>query len=53
MVPGATGLVEPCDIVLCEELGYPEERIVKGTVSSPPEAKSGMFSLVIGNLERG
>jgi cobalt-precorrin-7 (C5)-methyltransferase len=40
-----------CDIVLCEELGYPEERIVKGTVSSPPEAKSGMFSLVIGNLE--
>jgi len=38
------------DIVLCEELGYPNERIVKGTVSSPPEIKSGMFSLVIGNL---
>lgn len=41
----------PCDIVLCEELGYPGERIVKGSVSSPPEAESGMFSLVIGSLD--
>jgi cobalt-precorrin-7 (C5)-methyltransferase len=41
-----------CEIVLCEELGYPAERIAKGTVAAPPGAKSGMFSLVIGNFGR-
>lgn len=39
-----------CDIVLCEELGYPDERIERGTVALPPEAESDMFSLVIGYL---
>lgn len=41
-----------CEIVLCEELGYPAERIARGTVAEPPEVRSGMFSLVIGRTGR-
>lgn len=34
-------------ITLCEGLGYPEERIVTGTVDSPPVPRSELYSLVI------
>jgi len=38
----------PCTIALCEDLGYPAERIVRGTPGEPPVAHSRLFSLVIG-----
>jgi cobalt-precorrin-7 (C5)-methyltransferase len=39
-----------CDIAICEDLGYPGERIEIGTALSPPAAMSGLFSLVLGRL---
>jgi len=39
-------------ITLCENLGYPEERIESGTRESPPLPGTGLYSLVI-RLERG
>lgn len=38
-------------IVLAENLGYPEERIVRGSPADPPVPESGMFCLVLGVLE--
>ncbi|WP_174590328.1 cobalt-precorrin-7 (C(5))-methyltransferase [Methanocella conradii] len=35
-----------CMIAVCEELGYESERIEAGTATSPPEAKSRLFSIV-------
>ena len=35
-------------VALCEELGYPAERIVVGTVERPPEVRSPLFIVVIG-----
>lgn len=43
---------EEVAIVLCENLGYPDERITSGTPASPPSPISGMFCLVVGVLER-
>lgn len=40
----------PCTIALCEDLGYPAERIIRGTPDLPPEARSRLFSLVIGDF---
>jgi len=42
---------EGIEIVLCENLGYPDERIVRGTPANPPSPESGMFCLVVGVLE--
>ena len=39
-----------CSIALCEDLGYPAERIVRGTPANPPEIRSRLFSLVIGRF---
>jgi cobalt-precorrin-7 (C5)-methyltransferase len=39
-----------CTIVLCEDLGYPGERITRGTPDAPPAARSRLFSLVIGDF---
>ena len=39
-----------CTIALCEDLGYPEERITRGTPESPPRARSRLFSLVVGRF---
>jgi len=39
-----------CDIAVCENLGYPEERIEVGSVASPPAVSSSLFSLVIGTF---
>ncbi|HMA04848.1 MAG TPA: cobalt-precorrin-7 (C(5))-methyltransferase [Methanomicrobiales archaeon] len=40
----------PCTIALCENLGYPEERIILGTPDRPPAGGSRLFSLVIGRI---
>lgn len=39
-----------CDMAVCENLGYPEERIEVGSVASPPLVSSSLFSLVIGKF---
>ena len=40
----------PVKVAVCENLGYPEERIEVGAVESPPQVTSGMYSLIIGNF---
>jgi prephenate dehydratase len=35
-------------IAVCEQLAYPDERIVVGTTRNPPDAKSNLFSVMIG-----
>lgn len=40
----------PCSIALCEDLGYPAERITLGTPGEPPITRSKLFSLVIGRF---
>lgn len=40
----------PATIALCEDLGYPAERITTGTPDAPPAARSRLFSLVIGDF---
>jgi cobalt-precorrin-7 (C5)-methyltransferase len=44
------GIKEPLQVALCENLGYPEERILVGGIASPPVPESGLYSLVIGNF---
>ncbi|PWR70510.1 cobalt-precorrin-7 (C(5))-methyltransferase [Methanospirillum lacunae] len=34
-------------LVICQDIGYPEEKIIKGTVDSPPHATSGMYILFL------
>jgi cobalt-precorrin-7 (C5)-methyltransferase len=40
----------PLNVAVCENLGYPDERIAVGTIESPPAVASGMYSLMIGNF---
>ncbi len=40
----------PVRIAICENLGYPEERIVTGPLSSPPRPESGLYVLVLGDF---
>ncbi|MCX6687708.1 MAG: cobalt-precorrin-7 (C(5))-methyltransferase [Methanoregula sp.] len=40
----------PLNVAVCEDLGYPAERIEVGAVESPPQVTSGMYSLVIGDF---
>jgi cobalt-precorrin-7 (C5)-methyltransferase len=40
----------PCTIALCEDLGYPAERISRGTPENPPAIGSRLFSLVVGRF---
>jgi len=40
----------PLRIAVCENLGYPEERIETGEIASPPVPKTDLYSLVIGNF---
>jgi cobalt-precorrin-7 (C5)-methyltransferase len=40
----------PCTIALCEDLGYPGERIALGTPENPPLIGSRLFSLVVGRF---
>ena len=49
----ATALLEKerdCTIALCEDLGYPAERITRGTPELPPKVRSRLFSLVVGRF---
>jgi len=40
----------PLNVAVCEDLGYPTERIEVGTVESPPQVISDMYSLIIGDF---
>jgi len=40
----------PLNVAVCEDLGYPAERIEVGAVESPPQVTSGMYLLVIGDF---
>jgi cobalt-precorrin-7 (C5)-methyltransferase len=40
----------PLQIAVCEDLGYPEEKIAVGPIQSPPCTSSALYSLVIGNF---
>jgi cobalt-precorrin-7 (C5)-methyltransferase len=37
-------------VAICEDLGYPGERIRIGTVSEPPEPDSRLFSIMVGRI---
>jgi cobalt-precorrin-7 (C5)-methyltransferase len=39
-----------CDMAVCENLGYPQERISVGSVTDPPLVESPLFSLMIGSF---
>jgi cobalt-precorrin-7 (C5)-methyltransferase len=43
-------LTPPMKIALCENLGYPEERILIQDILSPPQPAEALYSLVIGNF---
>jgi cobalt-precorrin-7 (C5)-methyltransferase len=44
------GLSLPLQVAVCENLAYPEERIVMGDIAAPPLPESDLYSLVIGNF---
>jgi cobalt-precorrin-7 (C5)-methyltransferase len=37
-----------CRIAVCERLGYPDERVQIGTALNPPETKTNLFVVVVG-----
>lgn len=41
----------PAKIILCENLGYPDEHIYEGTDQHPPDSRGNMFVLFITNLK--
>lgn len=43
-------LPPPLQVALCENLAYPEERIVVGSIDAPPRPGAALYSLVIGNF---
>jgi cobalt-precorrin-7 (C5)-methyltransferase len=43
-------LSQPLNIALCENLGYPEERILIRDIRTPPLPAEALYSLVIGNF---
>jgi cobalt-precorrin-7 (C5)-methyltransferase len=44
------GAGEEITIVLCENLGYPEERISVGTITDPPVPQSRLFVVLVGRF---
>jgi len=44
------GLSLPLQVAVCENLAYPEERIVVGDIAAPPQPEADLYSLVIGNF---
>jgi cobalt-precorrin-7 (C5)-methyltransferase len=40
----------PLKIAVCENLGYPHERIATGSLDSPPGISAALYSLVIGDF---
>jgi cobalt-precorrin-7 (C5)-methyltransferase len=47
---GATGPLVPFRIAVCENLGYPDERIITGDLLAPPLPDADLYSLVIGQF---
>jgi cobalt-precorrin-7 (C5)-methyltransferase len=45
-----TTLSLPMKVALCENLGYPSERILIQDIQSPPLPDESLYSLVIGNF---
>jgi len=45
-----SGISPPLQVALCENLGYPDERIVTVPVANPPAITSDLYSLVIGHF---
>ena len=43
-------LPHPLQIAVCENLGYPDERIVIGNIQAPPRASISLYSLMIGEF---
>jgi cobalt-precorrin-7 (C5)-methyltransferase len=39
------------EIVVCQQLGYPDERIVRGTSKEPPSVKTDMYCVMITSNE--
>jgi len=44
--------VPESDITLCENLGYPDERIIKGTLEKPPIPSGGTYILFVNLQEK-
>jgi cobalt-precorrin-7 (C5)-methyltransferase len=40
----------PVQVAVCENLGYPDERIKVGQIDAPPVPVSKLYSLMIGNF---
>ncbi len=40
-----------CEIIICEALGYPEEKFIRGTSESPPIPENELFSIIISQKE--
>jgi cobalt-precorrin-7 (C5)-methyltransferase len=40
----------PLKVVVCENLGYPDERITVDHIGAPPVPVCGLYSLVVGNF---
>jgi len=38
-----------CKMVVCQDLGYEEERFIHGTSRSPPEPTSDLFAVMLGH----
>ncbi len=47
---GAPGLSVPVRIAVCEDLGYPHEKILTGDLLAPPLPDADLYSLVIGEF---
>ncbi|MEN6396244.1 MAG: cobalt-precorrin-7 (C(5))-methyltransferase [Methanoregula sp.] len=47
---GLVGLSAPVRIAVCENLAYPDERIVTGDLLAPPLPDADLYSLVIGHF---
>ena len=46
----AAEIPAPMQIAVCENLGYPDERIITGDLSAPPVPAASLYSLVIGHF---
>jgi cobalt-precorrin-7 (C5)-methyltransferase len=45
-----SGFSDPLQVAVCENLGYPDERVTIGTIYSPPLPQADLYSLVIGRF---
>ena len=46
----AAALPTETKIAVCEDLGYPNERIAVGTAAEPPEARGDLFVVLVGEF---